>query len=290
MAVSRIFLGVPEKNSSKIPGNIWGFSPVPTWSPNPPFCSMRPQNPHRTDWWPTKQGIWSFMQWAAHFIMSTGNLSHLFILRSSLPATGVIWFLRAQSRKKSEDGFLAPLSPKGWKYRKREKIQEGQKILNSDFFLTLSWLFQPWGHFRIFFRLWARRAQMTPVAGEEDRKVRFKGVHFHCLNQSQLHLVCGFAGISKPIFCQTYGLHAGRLLQKKTELTKTTKRTKTTQTATNKELSAGLAEITQPRKRRKSWDLGCKSPIHQTTDWEIPVLWVLWLGTSLAFRCCPSSV
>ena len=86
-------------------------------------------------------------------------------------ATGVIWALRAQSRKNESLGPLGPGGPKSPKRsRKRVKI---------DYFSTISTrsrlrfeLFGPRGrevpgtHFRTFFRLWARRAQMTPVAGK----------------------------------------------------------------------------------------------------------------------------
>ena len=48
--------------------------------------------------------------------------------------------------------------------------------------------------------------------------------------------------VSKEHRAQRYGLHVGRLSRKRQKIMKTMK---TTQTATNKELSAGLAEITE---------------------------------------------
>ena len=104
-------------------------------------------------------------------------------LRSSSPATGVIW---AQSPKKVRKWVPGPLGPGGRKSRKR--VEKEPKIDYFSTFWTLFRLFDPRGrevpgtHFRTFFGLWARRAQMTPVAGEEDRKP------------------CKLKGISKPYF------------------------------------------------------------------------------------------
>ena len=70
--------------------------------------------------------------------------------------------------------------------------------------------------------------------------------------------------------CQTYGLRAGRLSRK---IAKTMKTTKIIQTATNKELSAGFAEITETTKITKT--TGIRVANHgfpQTTGIEIPEL------------------
>ena len=79
------------------------------------------------------------------------------------------------------------------------------------------------------------------------------------------------SGIFKPMVCQTYGLHAGRLSLKTTEITKTTKMTKATQTATNKELSAEFAEITKTTEMTKTTRMqGANQRVPQTTGLEIP--------------------
>ena len=60
--------------------------------------------------------------------------------------------------------------------RSRKRVEkESKKSQNSQFWTLFRLFFNPRGreapgtHFRTFFGLWARRAQMTPVAGEEDR-------------------------------------------------------------------------------------------------------------------------
>ena len=97
-------------------------------------------------------------------------------LRSSSPATGVIWALRAQSPKKVRKWVPGA----GRKSRKR--VEKESKIAYFSTFWTLFRLFfdffdprgreDPGTHFRTFFGLWARRTEVTPVAGEEDRKNR----------------------------------------------------------------------------------------------------------------------
>ena len=85
-------------------------------------------------------------------------------------------------QKKSENGFPGPLGPGGRKSRKRVE-KESKKSKNSQFwtlFRLFFDFFDPRGRepiFRTFFGLWARRAQMTPVAGEEDRKT-LEMLHF----------------------------------------------------------------------------------------------------------------
>ena len=69
-----------------------------------------------------------------------------------------------------------------------------------------------------------------------------------------------FSGISKPVVCQTYGLPnlwfaCGSPFTRRTETTKTIKKT---QTATNKELSAGLAEIMETTEVTKPPDQDMK--------------------------------
>ena len=54
------------------------------------------------------------------------------------------------------------------------------------------------------------------------------------------------------------------------EGTKTTKTTKTTQTATNEELRAGLANITETTDVTKPQELGVQITGSQTTGLEIP--------------------
>ena len=63
-------------------------------------------------------------------------------LRSSSPATGVIWALRAQSPKKSEKGFPGPLGPGVEKVEK-----ESKKSPKIDYFWTF------WHSFSTLFRL-----------------------------------------------------------------------------------------------------------------------------------------
>ena len=79
-------------------------------------------------------------------------------------------------------------------------------------------------------------------------------VQFKMIEQSKLQkllpatgVIWAFSGISKPMVCQTCAIWfaCGSPFMKTTKVTKTTKPTKTTQTVTNKELSAGLAEITE---------------------------------------------
>ena len=91
-----------------------------------------------------------------------------------LPATGVIWALRAQSwdlsPKMSSRGLSAP-RPKSSKMESK-KSQNSWK--NSLFWLFFDSIFdfldpgaeRPWELILgLFFHLWARRAQMIPVAG-----------------------------------------------------------------------------------------------------------------------------
>ena len=77
------------------------------------------------------------------------------------------------------NGFLGPPGPRVEQVEKESK--RGQNWQFFDFlkyYLTLFPLFRPpdreapGTHFRIFFRLWAQRAQMTPVTDKEDRKSR----------------------------------------------------------------------------------------------------------------------
>ena len=95
-------------------------------------------------------------------------------LRSSPPATGVIWALRAQSRKKNPKMGSRGLSASGVERIESKSKKRVQKS-NSQILTLFCNFFDPQGreapgtHFWIFFRLRARRAQMTPVAGEEDR-------------------------------------------------------------------------------------------------------------------------
>ena len=90
------------------------------------------------------------------------------------PASGLIWALRAQSWKKSSRGLSAPGSRKSKRSRKRVKIVEKQSILTL-FRLRFRLFWASRGReareliFRLFFQLWARRAQMTPVAGQSFR-------------------------------------------------------------------------------------------------------------------------
>ena len=87
-------------------------------------------------------------------------------------------------QKKPENGFPGPLGPGGRKSRKR--VEKESKTSKNSLFWTLFRLFfdffdprgweAPGTHFRTFFGLWARTAQMTPVAGEEDRKPTERGM------------------------------------------------------------------------------------------------------------------
>ena len=86
----------------------------------------------------------------------------------------------------------------------------------------------------LFFSL--RASQVARNSG--DIPVRPSSFFLSCIKRS------GRSGVSEPMVCQTYGSHAGGPLTKTTAITKTMKTTKTTQTATNKDFSAGLAEIT----------------------------------------------
>ena len=97
------------------------------------------------------------------------TVSSLLTLRSSSPATGVIWALRAQSPKKVRNCVAGPSRPRVPKSRKR--VEKESEI---DYFWTFWTLFRlffdffdprgreaPGTHFRTFFGLWAQRAQMT---------------------------------------------------------------------------------------------------------------------------------
>ena len=92
------------------------------------------------------------------------------VLRKLLRATGVIWALRAQSLKKSRK-----MSSRGGP----QKVEKGVEKESESTVFQLFWLFfdsifdflGPGAErpqeliFGLFFQLWARRAQMTPVAG-----------------------------------------------------------------------------------------------------------------------------
>ena len=86
------------------------------------------------------------------------------------PATGVIWALRAQSWKKSRK--TGPRGPGA------QKVENGVEKVEKQSILTLFRLrfrlfgvSRPWELIlRLFFQLWARRAQMTPVRRKSFRK------------------------------------------------------------------------------------------------------------------------
>ena len=82
-----------------------------------------------------------------NFSQGTRRLRSSLMLRYSSPATGVIWALRAQSPKKSANGFPGPLGPGGRKSRKRvEKEPKIDYFLDFlDSFSTLFRLFRPPG-------------------------------------------------------------------------------------------------------------------------------------------------
>ena len=74
-----------------------------------------------------------------------------------------------------------PFAESAMWYGVRFQESKKSKVKNSQYG-TLFRLFRlfrrreaPGTHFRLFFGLWARRAQMTPVAGEEDRNSGFNG-------------------------------------------------------------------------------------------------------------------
>ena len=107
-----------------------------------------------------------------------GNLADL-ILRKLLPATGVIWALRAQSWKESRKMSSRGLSAPGPKKSQTES-KKSQNRLFFNYFDSFSTPFStfwapgprgPGNSFsELFFKLWARRAQMTPVAGPGNPK------------------------------------------------------------------------------------------------------------------------
>ena len=76
-----------------------------------------------------------------------------------------------------------------------------------------------------------------------------------------------FGGISTPMVCQNDGC-IRVAFHKNDGNHENDKKMKTTQTATNKELSAGLAEITEMTKTKGN--PGCKPRVAQRTGLEIP--------------------
>ena len=84
---------------------------------------------------------------------------------------------------------LGPPGPKKWAFgasrpqgskeveKSQRRVQKSKEVKFGHFRRFFDF-FDPQGqetlgtHFRTFFRLWVRRAQMTPVAGEEDLKAK----------------------------------------------------------------------------------------------------------------------
>ena len=88
------------------------------------------------------------------------------------PARGIIWALRAQSWKKSLK-MSSREAPGPKKSKTQSKRSQNRHVFN--YFDSLSTPFSTSGApreliFGLFFQLWARRAQTTPVAGKSFRK------------------------------------------------------------------------------------------------------------------------
>ena len=96
---------------------------------------------------------------------------HVRVLRSSSPATGVIWALRAQSPKKVHKWVPRVSRPQALK--KSKECKKRSELTVFRLFGLFFEIFDPWGreapgtHFP-FFSL-GLKGQMTTVAGEEDR-------------------------------------------------------------------------------------------------------------------------